>query len=172
VQKNSRRLIPTDERTETLSWCYRKNGVDIELLAPAVTALPRDGGRYTFTFSGDPKSNFFYAEGFSFLCESRKRQLISLLRRAGALPIYAEGYNEICLRAGYLADGRLLAMLLVISYDPEEEPTLYLENPPKRIRRLLPSGTYADVDFTPRGDGLYTLAICAQPMYPLILVIE
>ena len=172
VQKYARRLTPTDGRTEVHSWCYCKNGVDIELLAPAVTSLPRGEGRYTVTFAGDPKSNFFYAEGFSFLCESRKRQLISLLRRAGALPIYAEGDNEICLRAGYLADGRLLAMLLVISYDPEEEPTLYLENPPKRIRRLLPSGTYADVDFTPRGDGLYTLAICVEPMYPLILVIE
>ena len=172
VQKNSRRLVPNDERTETLSWCYRKNGVDIELLAPAVTALARDGGRHTFTFSGDPKSNFFYAEGFSFLCESRKRQLIGLLRRAGALPIYAAGDNELYLRAGYLTDGRMLAFLLILGYDPEEGPTLYLEKAPKRILRLEPDGSYADLAFTPIGDGFYTLDATVEPMYPLILVIE
>ena len=172
VQKNAHRLTPTDGRTEALSWCYRKNGVDIELLSPAVTALLREGGRYTFTFAGEPRCNFFYTEGFSFLCESRKRQLVSLLSRAGALPIYCESDNELCLRAGYLADGRLLAMLLVIGFDPEEAPVLYLERVPRRIQRLLPDGTYTDVAFTPQGDGLYTVATTAEPMYPLVLVIE
>ena len=172
VQKNSRRLTPASVATETLSWCYRKRGVEIELLAPAVTALDRGEGKHTFVFSGDPKSNFFYAEGFSFLTESRKRQLISLLFRAGALPIYAEGDNELCLRAGYLSDGRLLAMLLVLSYDPEETPTLYLEKAPTCILRLEPDGSYAEQPFTPLGESLYAIHTTAEPLYPLVLVIE
>ena len=172
VQKYSRRLIPNDGRTEAISWCYRKNGVDIELLSPAVTALAREGGRYTFAFSGEPKCNFFYAEGFSFLCESRKRQLIDLLRRAGALPIYAAGDNELCLRAGYLADGRMLAMLLVLSYDPEEAPTLYLEKEPSVIKRLEADGSYTELSFAPIGEGLYTLDTTVEPLYPLVIVIE
>ena len=172
VQKNARRLTPNDSRTETLSWCYRKNGVDIELLAPAVTALQRGGGKHTFTFAGDPKSNFFYAEGFSFLCESRKRQLIDLLRRAGALPVYAEGDNEICLRAGYLADGRMLVMLLVISYDPEEMPILYFEKTPHRILRLEADGGYSEMAYEPLGDGLYRIMTTVEPMYPLIMTVE
>ena len=172
VQKNSRCLTPTDESIEVLSWCYRKNGVDIELMSPAVTLLPRGDARVTVTFSGEPKSNFFYTEGFSFLCESRRRQLLSLLLRAGALPIYYEGDNELCLRAGYLADGRLLAMLLVIGFDPEEGVTLYLEKEPKRILRLLPDGSYGEVAFAPLGDRLYRLDATAEPMYPLVLIIE
>ncbi|MBE6695235.1 MAG: hypothetical protein E7587_02165 [Ruminococcaceae bacterium] len=172
AQKNARRLTVTSPKTEALSYSYRKNGVDIEILSPAVTALCRDDGKYTFVFAGDPKSNFFYAEGFSFLCESRKSQLISLLKRANALPIYAEGDNELCLRAGYLSDGRLLAMLLVIGFDPEEDPVLYLEKAPKRILRLLPDGSYADTEFTPLGDSLYSISATAEPMYPLVLVIE
>lgn len=172
AQKNAHRLTPTSERTEVLSWCYRKQGTDIELLAPAVTALDRGDGKHTFTFAGEPKANFFYTEGFSFLTESRKRQLISLLRRAGALPIYAAGDNELCLRAGYLADGRLLAMLLVIGFDPEESPVLYLEKEPTRILRLEPNGSYTELAYRPLGDRLYAVSATAEPMYPLLLVIE
>ena len=172
AQKNARCLTPLSERTEALSWCYRKRGVDIDLQAPAVTALDRGNGRHTFVFAGEPKSSFFYTEGFSFLCESRKRQLVSLLRRAGALPIYLEGDNELCLRAGYLADGRLLAMILVIGFDPEESPTLCLEKAPERILRLEPDGSYTALPFTPLGDGRYSLSATAEPMYPLILLIE
>lgn len=172
AQKNAHRLTPIDARTEVLSRCYRKKGVEIDLLSPAVTALPREDGRYTFVFAGEPKSNFFYTEGFSFLCESRKRQLITLLLRAGALPIYAEGDNELCLRAGYLADGRLLAMLLVIGFDPEEKPILYLEKEPKRMQRLTPDGGYIEVAFTALGNRLYTVDATAEPMLPLVLVIE
>ena len=172
AQKNSHRLTPTDARIEVLSHCYRKNGVDIELLSPAVTALDRGEGKYTFTFAGEPKCNFFYTEGFSFLCESRKRQLVDLLRRAGALPIYAVGDNELCLRAGYLTDGRLLAMLLVIGFDPEDALTLYLEKEPKRILRLKPDGSYTEVGFTPLGNSRYAVDAIAEPMYPLVLVIE
>lgn len=172
VQKNAHCLTPLDGRTEALSWCYRKKGVEIDLQSPAVAALAREGGRYTFTFAGEPKSNFFYTEGFSFLCESRKRQLITLLRRAGALPIYAETDNELCLRAGYLADGRMLAMLLVIGFDPEDAPTLYLEKEPKRMSRLEPDGSYTELSFTPLGDGLYTVDATVEPMYPLVLIIE
>ena len=172
VQKNSRRLTPIDERTETLSWCFRKNGDDIELMSPAVTAHSREGGKNTFVFSGDPKCNFFYAEGFSFLCDKRKTQLVSLLRRAGALPIYFEGDNELCLRAGYLSDGRLLAMLLIIGHDPEESPVLYLEKEPKQILRLMPDGSYTDVEFSAHGEGLYEINAYIEPMYPLVLVIE
>lgn len=172
AQKNAHRLTPTDPRTEALSWCYRKHDAKIDLQAPAVTALQREHGRYTFTFAGEPKANFFYTEGFSFLCESRKHQLIDLLRRAGALPIYLKGDNELCLRAGYLSDGRLLAATLVIGFDPEECPTLYLEKEPKRVLRLEPDGSYSDVAVTPLGNGFYSAAATAEPMYPLILVIE
>ena len=172
VQKNARRLTPTDDRTEVISYCYRKKGVEIDLLAPAVTTLPREDGRYTSVFAGDPKCNFFYTEGFSFLCESRKNQLIGLLSRAGALPVYLAGDNELCLQAGYLTDGRLLCAILVIGFDPEERPVLYLEKAPARIRRMEPDGSYREVAFTPLGEGRYAIDATAEPMYPLILIVE
>lgn len=172
VQKNARRLTPTDARTEALSWCYRKRGIEIDLQSPAVTALERGEGRYTVVFAGEPKASFFYTEGFSFLCESRKRQLVSLLRRAGALPVYCEGDNELCLQAGHLRDGSMLLMLLVIGFDPEEMPVFFFEKAPVRIRRLEPDGSYTEVRFSSLGEGRYRVMATAEPMYPLILTVE
>ena len=95
---------------------------------------------------------------------------LDLLRRAGALPIYAAGDNELCLRAGYLPDGRLLAMLLVIGYDPEEKIVYYLEKAPTSAKRLECDGSYTDIPVRALGDGLYELDAKAEPMYPTVII--
>lgn len=172
VQKNPSMLEPRSERIEILSRNVRyDDGVSVDV-SPAVTRFDRGNQKYSVVFCGTPDVQHNYIEGFSFLCETRKQQLISLLRDAGALPIYLPSDNELCLRAGYLGDGRLLAAILNLSYDPEERVRLYLEREPKSIAYLDENGEETAVPFKSTGDRFYELDTAAEPLYPLFLIIK
>ena len=95
-----------------------------------------------------------------------------MLKRAGALPVYLEGDNEICMRAGYLADKSLFTMLFNLGYDPEEKVVYYLEKAPVKAEKLLSDGSYEEVKFTPLGNGFYEFDAKAEPMYPLAIKIK
>ena len=171
-QKEPWRLEPTDARTKVLSQNFANEHGGPRMQFPGVTCLERDPGRLSVVFCGTPKANFHYTEGFAFLNESRKRQLIGLWKRAGVLPVYYEGDNELCLRAARLEDGRLLVFALILSFDPEETLSLYLETPPTVIEQMLPDGTTAPMSFTDAGHSLYTVHTRTEPMYPTILLIQ
>lgn len=171
AQKNRKKLTVTNGICEVLSNNFLTCDGEAKILAPAVTVLPRDG-KITAVFCGSPNANFNYTEGFAFLNETRKKQLTDLLRRANALPIYTDGDAEICLRAGYLKDGTLLAAIFEIGIDPLDELTLFLDKAPERIDAMLPDGTLAPISFRASGDGLYTLDVRVEVLYPVVLLIK
>ena len=139
---------------------------------PAVTMYEREDGKISVIFCGQPKADFKYTEGFAFLNESRKEQLVTLLKKAGALPVYCVGDDEVCFRAGTLADGSLFAAAVMLGYDPMDTMTLYLEKAPKSVRLLQEDGTYRSVDFRAIGEDTYEIAARVEPMYPAFIVIE
>ena len=170
-QKNYKEIVP-EKDVEILSHCQRRIDGKVKLLFPAVTLYNRGEGLYSGVFCGTHDTEFNYVEGFSFLNESRKKQLIYMLKAANALPVYCETDNEMCMRAGYLDDGRLLCAFFVIGFDPEEKVVLNLEKPPVSVKKLEKDGTYSAVQFVSSGDNLYSVDAKAEPMYPLILIIE
>jgi hypothetical protein len=117
-------------------------------------------------------SHFSFEQSFAYLTESRKKHLVSLLKRAGALPVYLVGDDEVCLRAGWLSDGRLLVCLYPLSNDPVEQPTLYLEKPPVSITALLPDGTEQELSFTALGEDRYALDTSLEALSPAFLLIR
>lgn len=171
-QKNFKELVIESEKVEALSYCFRRDSDGIKLLFPAVTLYEREGGLISVVFSGTPTTAFKYTEAFSFLNESRKAQIVAMLKRAKALPVYCASDNELCLRAGYLSDGSLLTALFNIGFDPEEKITYYLEKEPKSASILMPDGSYTDVPFTALGDNLYQFDAKAEPMYPVVIIIK
>lgn len=171
-QKNFKELVPTNDEVQALSHCYRKDEDGISLLFPAVTLYEREGGKLSGVFCGTPTTSFKYTEAFSFLNEGRKEQLVSMLKTAGALPIYCESDNELCLRAGYLSDGSLLTALFNIGFDPEEKITYYLEKTPTVAKKLEPDGTYSEVSFKALGNDFYEFDAKAEPMYPVVIIIK
>ena len=170
-QKNAKKLTVTDPHTQVLSHNFLRGDGKSKLLAPAVTVLPREGGKITVTFCGTPNANFNYMEGFAFLNETRKQQLVSLLQRAGALPVYCEGDDEICLRAGYLADGTLLVAVFALGVDPIDELRLCLTSVPTQITALTPSGEEEALSFSCDGN-LCTVHRRVETMDPLILLLK
>ncbi len=171
-QKNLKKLTVENERVEVLSHNYLRADGYAKLLSPAVTLLERENGRLTVVFAGTPNVDFNYMEGFAFLNETRKAQLIALLQRAGALPVYLVGDDEVCMRAGYLDDGTLITALFELGIDPIEAPKLFLENKPKSISIMLQDGSLAPVEFSESEGGVYSLNVKVEPLYPVILLIK
>ena len=171
-QKDSKLLVPLNNEVEELSHiCVREGQNDLEFY-PAVTRYKNKKGGSAVVYSGTPLAEFKYTEGFAFLNETRKKQFIEILKKANALPVYADGDDEILLRAGVLNDGRMLVMAINLGFDPVDEINLYFENEPKKISMLLPDGTEKEVSFTKNDDGIFELDICAEPLYPLVLLIK
>lgn len=159
----------TEILTENMRWedCFKA-----KMLAPASTCLVRENGQITAVFCGSVASQLSFEQSFSYLNESRKNQFIDLFLKAGALPVYLVGDDEVCLRAGKIKDGRLLVEMVALGIDPVEEPVLYLEKMPTRITRLLSDGTEAEVSFTALGNSQYQLSHGLETMYPEILLIH
>ncbi|MBQ6823913.1 MAG: hypothetical protein IJP27_04615 [Clostridia bacterium] len=170
AQKNPYELVL--KGATALSYNYVKEGTGTKLLSPAVTLLEREDGRFSAVFCGSPTARFHYTEGFAFLNETRKKQLVELMHRAGALPVYYPSDEEICLRVGRMADGRLLACLYNLGYDPVEQLALWLEKTPQKAWYLQPDGSERTVEFTASEDGTCTFAVSVEPMYPVLLILE
>lgn len=172
-QKNTRKITPINEKVEELSHCFRRiSGKEREILFPAVTLLDRGEGKISVVYSGTPDAQHTYGEGFAFLNETRKAQFVKLFKRAGALPIYYEGDVEMCLRAGRISDGRMLAAFFNIGYDPLETLTVYLEKEPTAISYLDNNGEEKLLEFNKTPDGFYEIDVRVEPMYPVILLIK
>lgn len=169
AQKNLRRLTLCGAEAVSYNYVTQRGGT--QLLSPAVTKFKRADGRISVVYCGSPTARFHYTEGFAFLNESRKKQFISLLKEANALPVYYDGDEEICLRAGTLSDGSLLVSMYDLGCDPVESTRLYLEKEPKSISLMLPDGSLADVSFTKDAE-FYEIDARIEPMYPVILIIK
>ena len=169
VQKDCRMITVVNDRVETLSWSCRYAAGKLEKLSPAVTVLERGNGKLSVVFAGTPNADHNYMEGFAFLNESRKRQLIDIFNRAEALPIYYDGDEEVILRAGRIKDGRLLAGFFNLGYDPLEELDLVLDFTPERIAYLAPNGKEIGLEYTQGKDGRVKVQTKLEPLYPLIM---
>lgn len=172
AQKNRKMLIPTNDKVEVLSYSYRPISSEKKPLSPAVTLLDRGEGKLSVVYAGTPDAEHNYMEGFSFLNESRKRQFVDILTRAGALPIYYEGDEEVLLRAGKIRDGRLLASFINLGYDPLDELDLVLDFTPSEIAYLDSNGKEIKLDFVLSEGGRCKVMTELQPMYPLVLLMK
>lgn len=171
-QKNPYILTAADEDTEVLSNNCRAVDGKAEIVSPAVTVKQRENGRITVTYCGGPKANFDYMEGFAFLNETRKKQFVSLFKRAGVLPVYYTGDNEILLRAGRIKDGRMLVSVYNLSYDVLDELELYLEKAPKEIKLVTADGNEVKASFEAKENSVYLIDTKVEPLYPVILLIK
>ena len=172
AQKNRKMIEIKDPRVEVLSWSYRPIDGEKKKLSPAVTLLDRGEGKISVVFCGTPDAEHNYMEGFAFLNESRKHQLVDIFARAGALPVYYDGDEEVILRAGRLKDGRLLAAFINLGYDPLDTFELVCDFVPTEITYLTPDGKEEKIDFTASENGRVSINAELLPMYPLVLFMK
>ncbi len=138
------RLIPlagaeTDSELLSAPWGQSQ---EFSPVAPgSVRFTNADGGRVV-TFAGG-------IGGFSFLNESRKAQLLRLCNWLTPFPCWYSGDAELYLKAGKTPEGKTVAAMLNLSFDPEEEIRLDgIVSRPGSLEELQPDGTWKNVPFT------------------------
>ena len=172
-QKNAQELIPINNDVEILSEAYYTpdGGTTIKTLFPASTRYKNNLGGTAIVFCGTPVSEHNYLEGFSFLNETRKLQLTSLLTENGIMPIYYSGDAEMLARAGKISEGRMLAVFTNLGYDILDELELYCDKRIQNIEIMKPNGDFEAVGYKQSGHNL-TVDITVKPLDPIILVIN
>jgi len=142
-----------------------------EALFPGSTIFKNPLGGTTFVFSGTPHTEFRYAQAFSFLNESRKKQFVNMLKSVEQIPVYYPGDIDIYMRAGYLPDKSLLCAMFNISLDPLEEITLILDRPAQKIEKLASDGSRVICQFYEE-DGVTHVTETAHILNPVVLIIS
>jgi len=165
-------LIPlSDQVTEESTVYHLADGRTQERLFPGVTTYKNPLGGTTVVFSGTPKTQYNLIEAFSFLTESRKAQLVDLVKRVGHLPVCYPEDAEIYLRAAEAADGSLFAALFNIGMDALDEIPLTVSRPVSRVEYLAPDGTRKPCSFRTDGDTVI-IELSAAALEPVILFLS
>ena len=168
AQFDLRELVPAPE-AETLSVTVSAPGIGTpEALFPGSVRFRNALGGTVVTFCGTPAAGYNIVDAFSFLNETRKRQLTELMRDAGELPAYYPGDAEVYCRAADLPDGGIFLALFDLSYDPLEQLPICCERELTRAERLTADGAFVPLAFERTGNA-YLLSTRAEPLTPVIL---
>ncbi len=171
LQVGTKALIPLFENTHSTSSVYHAvDGKEPEYLFPGATVYKNDLGGTAFVFSGTPKTGFSIGEAFSYLCSSRKLQLIDMLSATDELPAYYPHDEEIYLKVADMADGGLFCAVFNLGLDPIDSLELVIRNQATKIEKLMPDGTRREVAFTVEGDR-YVIDTPCNILEPVILFI-
>lgn len=169
---NAREIKVINDAVETLSLCYHLvGGTKQEILFPASTLYKNSLGGTVIVFGGDAKTKFHYTTAFGFLNETRKDQIVELLKVYGDLPVYTPDDDEIYIKAADMEDGSLFCALFNVSLDPVENIRLVLEKAPLKIYSLDLDGEFKEVSFKAE-NGEVILDKRADIITPVVLKIE
>lgn len=128
-------------------------------------------GGTSIVFCGTPISLHNYLEGFSFLNETRKLQLTTLLSANGLLPIYYSGDIEMLAQAGKISGDRILAVFTSLSYDILDELDLCCDTEIHSIEKMKPNGDFEPVEFKQNGKTVI-VDTSVNPVDPIVLCIK
>lgn len=169
---NPREIKVLSDEVKPLSICYHLvGGIEKEVLFPASTLYKNSLGGTVIVFGGDAKTKFHYTTAFGFLNETRKNQLIELLKEHGDLPVYTPDDDEIYLKAADMEDGSLFCSLINVSLDPVDNIRLCLDKEPSKIYSLDFDGEFKEIQFKSE-NGEVILEKSADIITPVILKIE
>ena len=165
-------LLPRRKGVRADSMVYHvPDGRTREPLFPGVTVFDNELGGHVVVFSGTPKANFTLTEAFSFLNESRKAQLVRLLREAGQLLVYYPEDGEFYMKAGLCPDGTLMCAAINMGFDVADELPLVVEGTVTAVEKLSPEGVREGCGFRTE-DGRIVVETQAGVLEPVALFIH
>ena len=140
-------------------------------LHSGVTSYKNSLGGTVNVFCGTPLARFVYFEAFSFLNESRKAQIVEMMRESGNLPIYYPDDAEVYMKAGYFED-KIFCAFCNIGLDNLKDVALVCEKPAKEISVINHDGSYSKCDFSIDNNGKITVNTPAEILNPVLLIIK
>lgn len=172
AQTNAREIKVLDDKVIVDTLCYHSvDSVNFETLFPASTVYKNALGGTVIVFCGDAKTEFHYTTAYSMLNDTRKRQLIRLLKQYGDLPLYVPDDDEVYLRVADMDDGSIFCGFFNISMDPIDNIRLVCKKVPQSVEYLTPDGEFKTCEFTVNGDEIL-LRKEAAILTPVILKIK
>ncbi len=171
-QYKNKELVPISNEVETISWAINQvHGAKMTKLFPAVTLYKNKLGGTIVTFSGTPVCPFTFSDGFGFLNQTRKAQLVSLANKINPLPACYVGDEEVFCKAGKMKDGSIFVAIFPTSYDEIEQIKLGVNKRISSVKVLSPDGEKRDAHFNQK-DGVVTINHSATPLNPEILYLR
>ena len=168
-QVGARELIVTDPDTVVDSMAYHmRDGKYKDSLFPASTIFRNKLGGTAIVFCGTPNTVFSFRTAFSFLNESRKLQLVKMLKSSGNLPIYYPEDAEVYLKAAKMEDGSMFCAVFNLGLDILEELPFTTDLEFRSVEKLSPEGAWEPVSFKNEVAG-YTVQTAANPLDPVML---
>ncbi len=141
-------LVPNDPGTEVLTDFYLakfRESPEKELIAPGVTFFRNSLGGRIVVYAVHLESM-----SSNWLSPGRKRLLMDVLDRLNGTPlpwVVLEEQNVYALNAALSGDNGELLALFNLNFDPIHPMHIRVVREPKRLRKLTPEGTWADVPF-------------------------
>lgn len=163
-------IVPQDESVTAHSMVYHLHrGKTREMLFPGVSGYKNVQGGSVHVFCGTPRTEFVHDQAFSLLNESRKAQLVELLREDGQLPVWYPGDAEICLRAWKIrGENQLLCAMYNIGFDVLDEISLCTEKPIQRAEQMGADGVFRPIEMRDAENGVI-LQTTAGVLDPVIV---
>ena len=172
VPQKIKQLIPLSKDVKVNSQiCHLVKGKEEKILFPGVTIYDNELGGRVIVFSGTPKAKFVQTEAFSFLNESRKEQIVSLLEGNGTLPIYYTDDAEVYMKAALTEDNKLFCAIFNMGFDVLHEIPLRTIKPVKNVLKLTAKGEYVACKFKQK-DGICVVKCVANTLQPKIFLFE
>ena len=172
LQMKIMELVPTSEKTVADSYVLNTTDyVNYERLFPGVTVFKNELGGTAIVFSGTPVAEFHLDTAFSFLCYSRKQQLIELLKKTGELSVYFPGDEEVYFKVADTEDGKKFCALFNLGTDTIERVKLCCDFEVHSIERLMPNGKAVPVSFSKENE-TYILDLEAKTLDPVVVFLS
>jgi hypothetical protein len=165
-------LVPIEGNARVSSMvCHLEGGKNERELFPGVTIYRNSLGGTVVVACGTPNTEFHYTTAFSFLNESRKAQLATILKETGNLPIYYAGDAEVYMKAAKLPNGKRFCAVFNIGLDMLDEIPFITEEKVNGVQILQKGGSFTAVDFEKTKEGV-VVKTPACTLLPVILLLD
>ena len=172
VQVGTKELVIVDDDVKIYSKvCHSLDNTNFTYLFPGTTFYKNKLGGNVIVFCGTPVTTFHYATAFSFLNQSRKKQMAKILKETGNLPLYYDSDEEVYLKCAKYDGDKLFVAMFSMGFDIIEEINLKTEKDVKKVKMLTCDGTYKECEFEKRDGGIIVKEIM-YTLNPVILILE
>lgn len=159
---NTKLLIP-EPGAEPLSDLVKPDGAGkMRFIAPGTTGFRNRNGKAVFVWCSVIPSEIYCVD------PPRKIWLENIFRRVAEIPVTCPEEQDILLRCGIAADGKLLTVLFDLSYDAMKEIPLVCGKEPVKIQVLSPSGEWRETPFR-RENGKIIVETACPPYHPVVM---
>ncbi len=164
-------LVPMNDKVESISTCYSIENEEKTMQFPGVAKFKNSLGGTVITFAGTPCTQFTHKQAFSFLNETRKRQILNIMNEDEALPVYYYEDAELYMRAGCLNNGEIMCALFDLGTDKIENLPLVIKEKITKAEILTCDGTRKEINFREE-NGIYIFDLTIYPLEPVILFVK